>query len=100
MYSSPPVHGQRIVTAILSDPKLKELWLLEVKQMADRINDMRAALKEALIKHGWCCLFYILLLLFFYYYLFAFINIAYRLGQELGPHHKPDWHVLLLWSHA
>jgi aspartate aminotransferase len=53
MYSNPPVHGQRIVTAILSDPKLKELWLAEVKQMAERINDMRVALKASLVKQGY-----------------------------------------------
>jgi aspartate aminotransferase len=52
MYSSPPVHGQRIVTTILSNPKLKELWLVEVKQMAERIKDMRVALKASLVKQG------------------------------------------------
>lgn len=52
MYSNPPVHGQRIVTEILSDAKLKALWLVEVKLMADRINSMRAALKDALANQG------------------------------------------------
>lgn len=31
MYSNPPVHGALIVSIILSDPDLKQLWLKEVK---------------------------------------------------------------------
>jgi aspartate aminotransferase len=31
MYSSPPVHGSLLVTEILSNPDLKELWFKEVK---------------------------------------------------------------------
>lgn len=31
MYSNPPVHGALIVSTILSDPDLKQLWLKEVK---------------------------------------------------------------------
>ena len=26
LYSNPPVHGARIVTEILSNPELKQLW--------------------------------------------------------------------------
>lgn len=31
MYSNPPVHGALIVSIILNDPDLKNLWLKEVK---------------------------------------------------------------------
>lgn len=31
MYSNPPVHGALIVSTILGDPELKNLWLKEVK---------------------------------------------------------------------
>lgn len=36
MYSSPPIHGARIVAEVLSDPHLKAQWLQECKGMADR----------------------------------------------------------------
>lgn len=31
MYSNPPVHGALLVSTILGEPDLKELWLKEVK---------------------------------------------------------------------
>ncbi|XP_065221219.1 aspartate aminotransferase, mitochondrial-like [Planococcus citri] len=52
LYSSPPIHGVRLVTKILSDPELKAQWLCEVKGMAERIISMRALLKEQLLKKG------------------------------------------------
>lgn len=52
MYSSPPIHGARIVTEILTDPQLKEQWLKDVKGMADRIIDMRTKLKDGLVSSG------------------------------------------------
>ncbi|XP_015953604.1 aspartate aminotransferase, mitochondrial [Arachis duranensis] len=52
MYSNPPVHGALIVSTVLGDPKLKNLWLKEVKVMADRIIGMRATLRENLEKLG------------------------------------------------
>ncbi|CAO2813268.1 unnamed protein product [Amaranthus hypochondriacus] len=52
MYSNPPVHGALLVSIILSDPNLKNLWLKEVKVMADRIIGMRTALRENLEKLG------------------------------------------------
>ncbi|KAI5743940.1 hypothetical protein M8J77_024063 [Diaphorina citri] len=51
-YSSPPIHGARIVQEILGDPKLKAQWLTEVKGMADRIISMRQSLKDNLHKEG------------------------------------------------
>uniref|UniRef100_A0A452XF73 Aspartate aminotransferase n=1 Tax=Aegilops tauschii subsp. strangulata TaxID=200361 RepID=A0A452XF73_AEGTS len=52
MYSNPPVHGALVVSIILSDPELKNVWLGEVKGMADRIIGMRKALRENLEKLG------------------------------------------------
>lgn len=52
MISNPPIHGARIASEILKDPKLYEQWLAEVKGMADRIITMRALLKENLEKLG------------------------------------------------
>jgi aspartate aminotransferase len=48
MYSSPPIHGARIVAEILSDPSLKAQWLQECKTMADRIQEMRVLLRSKL----------------------------------------------------
>lgn len=57
LYSSPPIHGARIATTVLKDPKLYKQWLGEVKDMADRIIEMRALLKSNLetlgSKHDW-----------------------------------------------
>ena len=52
MYSNPPIHGARIVQKILTDPKLEKQWLVDVKQMADRIISMRTQLKSLLAKEG------------------------------------------------
>lgn len=48
MYSNPPVHGARLVQAILGDEQLTKQWRDEVKEMADRIISMRTALKDEL----------------------------------------------------
>ena len=48
MYSSPPIHGARIVATALTDPALRANWDKELKGMADRIIEMRYALKAAL----------------------------------------------------
>jgi aspartate aminotransferase len=57
MYSSPPLHGARIVATILEDPRLRQLWQEEVKGMADRIRSMREKLVDRLSavgsKHDW-----------------------------------------------
>lgn len=52
LYSSPPIHGARLVTTILSDTELRAEWLGDVKVMADRIITMRQKLKEGLIREG------------------------------------------------
>ena len=52
MYSNPPVHGARIVSTILNDPQLTQLWRGEVKLMADRIISMREGLVSSLQRAG------------------------------------------------
>ncbi len=41
-FSNPPAHGALIVTTILSNPELRAMWEEEVKEMRDRIKEMRA----------------------------------------------------------
>ncbi len=43
-YSSPPLHGPRIVSKVLADEKLFRNWALELGSMRDRIHAMRNAL--------------------------------------------------------
>ncbi len=50
--SNPPAHGEKIVTTVLSDPKLRAQWESELKGMRDRINQMRALLSEKLKAAG------------------------------------------------
>lgn len=52
MYSNPPVYGARIVELILGSAELEAQWREECKGMADRIIDMRDALKSNLYKLG------------------------------------------------
>ena len=52
MYSSPPVHGAKIVAEVLSDPDLRATWTTECKAMADRIGGMRTALRAKLTEAG------------------------------------------------
>ncbi|WP_260258625.1 amino acid aminotransferase [Vibrio intestinalis] len=50
IYSNPPAHGSAVVTYILNDADLRAEWEAEVKEMRDRIQEMRelfvATLKE------------------------------------------------------
>lgn len=49
-YSNPPRHGAGIITTILQDVGLIEMWKGEVKQMRERITFMKDELVEALGK--------------------------------------------------
>lgn len=51
-YSNPPVHGALLAHTVLADAELKKQWYAEVKGMADRIIDMRSALRSELEKLG------------------------------------------------
>lgn len=57
MYSSPPIHGAKIVAKVLNDTSLAKEWEREVKAMAVRIIEMRNALRQKLqnlgSKHNW-----------------------------------------------
>jgi aromatic-amino-acid transaminase len=47
-YSSPPSHGAKIASAVLSSPELRALWDEELTGMRTRIRSMREALAEKL----------------------------------------------------
>jgi aromatic-amino-acid transaminase len=47
-YSNPPTHGGAIVTDVLTDPKLRQLWEEELAQMRERIRLMRHQLVDKL----------------------------------------------------
>lgn len=57
LYSNPPINGARIAAKILGTPELRESWLAEVKEMADRIIAMRKLLRSNLenlgSQHNW-----------------------------------------------
>ncbi|KAL0478331.1 aspartate aminotransferase [Acrasis kona] len=50
MYSSPPLHGARIVALTLGDDSLLSEWKKDLEGMANRIIEMRTALLEGLQK--------------------------------------------------
>jgi aspartate aminotransferase len=52
MYSNPPRHGAQLVTTILEDPKLTQEFLVQCREMADRINTMRISLRSKLSESG------------------------------------------------
>lgn len=49
-YSSPPIHGARIVETVLQSPTLSKLWRQEVNEMRLRIIEMRKILSTGLAK--------------------------------------------------
>jgi len=52
MYSNPPIYGSRVISMILNDKELSDIWYKEVKIMADRIISCRKALVSELKKIG------------------------------------------------
>ncbi|GBF94795.1 aspartate aminotransferase [Raphidocelis subcapitata] len=52
MYSSPPIHGAAVATAVMANPALSAEWQAELASMAGRIKAMRAALVAALAEAG------------------------------------------------
>jgi aspartate/tyrosine/aromatic aminotransferase len=50
LYSSPPLHGARIVEHVLRDERLTQLWHDEMLVMSGRIKEMRKELHDALIE--------------------------------------------------
>ena len=51
-YSNPPAHGAAIVTTIWNDPELRADWEAEVREMRDRIHEMRSLFVETLADKG------------------------------------------------
>ena len=51
-YSNPPAHGALIVSTILEDDSLKQMWHQELKEMRERIAEMRALFVSSLKAHG------------------------------------------------
>jgi aromatic-amino-acid transaminase len=52
LWSTPPDHGAAVVSTILGDRELKQLWSSEVEGMRSRIAQLRSGLVEALAPHG------------------------------------------------
>ena len=48
-YSSPPIHGGRIVAAVLGEPGLRSAWEAELGAMRERIQAMRKKLHGVLV---------------------------------------------------
>lgn len=48
VYSSPPLHGERLVATVLDTPALHTRWVDEVKDMRERIKRMRVLLAQRL----------------------------------------------------
>merc|ERR1719401_2639852 len=52
MYSSPPRHGAHLVMKVLGNQDCFKRWQEELKAMADRINEVRALLRNGLEVKG------------------------------------------------
>jgi len=52
LYSNPPKHGANIVKIVLSNPELEKEWREELLAMSVRIQDMRKALEDELVRLG------------------------------------------------
>jgi aromatic-amino-acid transaminase len=48
VYSSPPLHGERLVATVLDTPALQARWVDEVTEMRERIKRMRVLLAQRL----------------------------------------------------
>lgn len=49
--SNAPAFGCRIVHTVLSDPKLRDMWLQDLQTMSGRIKRMRSALRQEIEEH-------------------------------------------------
>lgn len=52
MYSTPPLHGMRVITTILKSPELTQEWLQELDNMRDRVKEMRKTLVAGLLSQS------------------------------------------------
>jgi aromatic-amino-acid transaminase len=51
-YSNPASHGAQVAALILTDPKLRAAWEIEVAEMRNRIQQMRTEFVKALAANG------------------------------------------------
>ncbi|MEK9776161.1 MAG: amino acid aminotransferase [Quisquiliibacterium sp.] len=51
-YSNPPTHGAAVVSAVLTDPTMRQLWEDDLSEMRERIRAMRVGLVERLKQRG------------------------------------------------
>jgi aromatic-amino-acid transaminase len=51
-YSNPPTHGGTLVSMVLTDPELRQLWEDELAGMRNRIKQMRRSFVEGLAARG------------------------------------------------
>jgi aspartate aminotransferase len=52
MYSNPPIHGAKLVDEVLTDVRLTKMWHNELKEMSERIQEMRSSLVRKLAELG------------------------------------------------
>ena len=48
LYFSPPLYSAQLISTILNSPELKSEWVLEIKEMSERIIKTRSKLCEVL----------------------------------------------------
>jgi len=51
-YSNPPIHSPRLLTMVLKSPELYAEWEIELKNMRERVVEMRNAFIAALMVEG------------------------------------------------
>lgn len=52
LYSTPPIHGARIIDIILGNAELTKSWHADLKTMSGRMHDMRHGLHGSLMNMG------------------------------------------------
>lgn len=52
IYSMPPDHGAAIVSRVLNDNELSAIWIEELAQMRERLNDLRHLIVDKLNERG------------------------------------------------
>lgn len=56
-YSNPPLHGASLVSLVLQQPNLREMWREELEGMRQRIHTMRTSLVTCLREEGKTCFY-------------------------------------------
>jgi aspartate/tyrosine/aromatic aminotransferase len=86
-FSSPPVHGERLVKTVYDRPELRQLWMQELSSMRERLIAMRRALASGLAAKNTAIDFHFLSK---QHGMFAFLGLnkdqSARLTGEYGIH--------------